>query len=83
MQDADKIDLGEPIRELANFGHEPSRNLIVHIRRSIQRRTTVGQLAAFSVSIPVLMWKEFWSVLIARSDPRNARKGGPHGEEAS
>jgi len=83
MQDADEIDPGEPLQALANFEQEASRNLIVQIRRSIQRRTTVGQLAAFSVCIPLLMLKEFLSVLITRPDPRNSRKGGTHGEEAS
>jgi len=84
MQNADKIDPGEPIPALAHLEQEASRNLIVQIRRSIQRRTTVGQLAAFSVRIPLLMLKESWSVLIPRPDPRNVRKGGgPHGEEAS
>jgi hypothetical protein len=83
MQDADEIDPGEPLQALANFEQEASRNLIVQIRRSIQRRTTIGQLAAFSVRIPLLMLKEFLSVVITRPDPRNARKGGAHGEEAS
>jgi hypothetical protein len=83
MQDADKIDPGEPITALANLEQEASRNLIVHIRRSILRRTTLGHLTVFSIRIPLLMLKEFWSVLIPRPDPRNVRKGGPHGEEAS
>jgi hypothetical protein len=83
MQDADEIDPGEPLQALANLEQGASRNLVVQIRRSIQRRTTVGQLAVFSVCIPILMLKEFLSVLITRPDPRNARKGGIHGEEAS
>ena len=83
MQDADKIDPGEPIPALANLEQEPSRDLIVQIRRSIQRRTTVGQLTAFSLSVPRLILKEFWSVLTTRPGPRNTRKGGPHGEETS
>jgi hypothetical protein len=83
MQDADEIDPGEPLQALANFEQEASRNLIMHIRRSIQRRTTVGQLAAFSVRIPLLMLKEFLSILITRPDPKNARKGGTHGDKAS
>jgi hypothetical protein len=83
MQDADKIDPGEPIPALANFEQEASRNLIVQIRRSIQRRTTVGQLAAFSINIPQLMLKELWFVLFTRPDLRNMRKGGHHGEETS
>jgi hypothetical protein len=83
MQEADEIDPGEPLQALANFVHGASRNLIVQIRRSIKRRTAVGQLAAFSVRIPLLMLKEFLSVPITRPDPRNARKGGTHGEEAS
>jgi hypothetical protein len=83
MQDADEIDPGEPLQALANFEQEASRNLVVQIRRSIQRRTTVGHLAAFSVCIPLLMLKEFLSVLFTRPDPRNARKGETHGEEAS
>jgi len=83
MQDADEIDPGEPLHALANFEQDASRNLVVQVRRSIQRRTTVGQLAAFSVCIPLLMLREFLSVLITRPGPRNARKGGTHGEEAS
>jgi hypothetical protein len=83
VQDPDKIDPGYPIPALANLEQEASRNLIVQVRRSIQRRSTLGQLVAFSVRIPLLMLKEVWSVLIPRPDPRNVRKGGPHGEEAS
>jgi hypothetical protein len=83
IPDAEEIDPGEPIAALAGFEHDVSRGLVTRIRRTIQRRTTVGQLASFSVSIPLVVLKEFWSILINRPNPTDRRKDANHGEKTS
>jgi len=80
---AEEIDPGEPISSLAGFGHDVSGGLVTRIRRSIQRRMTVGQLASFSVSIPLVLLSEFWAIVITRPKPVGLRKESDDGEETS
>jgi hypothetical protein len=83
IPDAEEIDPGEPIAVLAGFEHDVSSDLVARILRTIQRRTTVGQLASFSVSIPLVVLTEFWSILINRPKPIDRRKDTNHGEKTS
>jgi hypothetical protein len=78
---AEEIDPGEPIAQLARFEQETSSGLIARIRRSIQRRSTVAQLTTFSASVPMVVLKEFWLILIGQFGQRSARKDVAHGEE--
>jgi hypothetical protein len=79
--DAEGIDPGEPIRALAGFERDASSGLVTRIRRTIQRRATAGQLASFSLSIPLVVLSEFWFILINRPNPMDTRKDASHGEK--
>jgi hypothetical protein len=68
------IDAGTPIEELAGFEHPPSSNLMSRIRRAIQRRTTVSQVASFSWNTPFIVFREFWIILAEQLLPTSARK---------
>jgi hypothetical protein len=83
MRDADEIDPGEPISALAGFEHDVSRDLAKRILRTIIVRKTVGQLASFSVDVPLLVLREFWSILSDRPHRRGKRKDASHGNKTS
>jgi hypothetical protein len=83
VRDAEEIDLGEPIAALAGFERDVSSNLATRIRRTIHRRITVGQVASFSASIPLLVLKEFWAILMSRPGPVGTRKDASHGKKTS
>lgn len=57
--DADDIDPGEPIAELAGFEHDVSASLLGRIRRTIGRRTTAAQVTSFAFDTPFVVLKEF------------------------
>jgi hypothetical protein len=78
-----EVDPGEPIRQLAKFEHQASTGLLVRIRRAIQRRSTVAQLTSFSASVPLVVLREFWLILIEQIGPKSPRKDVTHGEETS
>jgi len=78
---AEVIDPGEPVAALAAFEHETSSELIVRIRRTIQRRTTVGQLAAFVANTPLVVLKEFWFLLNQPLGPIRSQGSSSHGEK--
>jgi hypothetical protein len=78
-----EIDPGEPIQQLARFEHEPSPGLLLRIRRAIHRRTAVAQLTSFSASVPLVILKEFWLLLIGQLGQKSARKDIPRGEKTS
>jgi hypothetical protein len=78
-----EIELGEPIAALARFEHDVSSSLVTRIRRTVQWRTDVGQLASFSVTVPLVMLRELWFVLINRPNPRRVRKEPSHGGKTS
>ena len=80
---AEEIDPGEPISALAGFERDASSGLVTRIRHAIHIRTTVGQLASFSVGVPLLVLREFWSILINRPHRTGMRKDASHGEETS
>jgi hypothetical protein len=63
MRDEEDIDPGEPIAALAKFEHNTSSDLVARVRRAIQRRTAVGQLTSFSTTMPLVLLKEFCSML--------------------
>jgi hypothetical protein len=67
MRDDEEIDPGEPIAALAKFEHDTSSRLVVRVRRTIQRRTTVGQLTSFSAEMPLVVLREFWLILATNS----------------
>jgi len=52
MRDEEDIDPGEPIAALAKFEHDTSSRLVGRVRRTIRRRTAVGQLTSFSAEAP-------------------------------
>jgi hypothetical protein len=58
-----EIDPGEPIAALAQFEEDTSSDLIVRTRRTIQRRTVIGQLTSFAATMPLAVLREFWQVL--------------------
>jgi hypothetical protein len=82
-RNAAEIDPGEPIPQLTRFEHETSAGLLTRIRRSIQRRSTVAQLTSFTASVPLVVLKEFWLILVGQFNQKSARKDVTHGEEAS
>ncbi len=82
-QGREEVHMGEPVAELADFEHEASADLLVRIRRAIQRRTSVAQLTSFSASIPLLVLREFWLILIEQLNPNSVRKDGRRGEKTS
>jgi hypothetical protein len=63
LPDDQDIDPGEPIAALSRFEHNTSSDLIARVRRAIQRRTAVGQLTSFSATMPLLLLREFCSML--------------------
>jgi len=79
---AEEIDPGEPILALARFEHDVSSGLVERIRRTVQWRTNVGQLASFSVTIPLVVLRELWSVLTNRPIQRRPRKEASNGKQA-
>jgi hypothetical protein len=76
-----EIDPGEPVPQLAKFEYETSPGLMSRIRRAIHRRSAVAQLTSFSASIPLVVLKEFWLILIELLGPKAARKDVTHGEK--
>ena len=80
---AAEIDPGEPVAQLAGFEQATSTGLLGRIRRSIQRRSTVAQLTTFSASVPLVVLKEFWLILVGQFGQKNARKDVTRGEESS
>ena len=69
-----EVDPGEPIGVLATLEHEPSPNFLGRIRRTIQRRTSISQIASFSWNIPLLVFMEFWLMLTEQFNPNGPRK---------
>jgi hypothetical protein len=78
-----EIDPGEPIRHLSNFEHDASDRLLTRIRRAIHRRSALAHLTSFSASVPLVIFKEFWLILIEQLGPKRARKDIIHGKETS
>ena len=64
---SEEIDPGEPIAALAQFENDTSGDLIVRTRRTIHRRATAAHLTSFAATMPLVVLKEFWLVLIHRS----------------
>ena len=83
LRDADELDPGEPSSALAGFEHDVSSGLLMRIRHTIQRRVTLGHVATFSVSLPLLVLRQCWSLLITRPNRISLRKDANDGEEAS
>jgi hypothetical protein len=81
MRDGEEVDAGERIILLAEFDHEASSDLLTRIRRTIQRRTTAGQLMSFSWGAPLLVMKEFWVMLIEQLNPKGTGKDGRDGRK--
>jgi hypothetical protein len=82
IRDAEEVDPGEPISALAGFEQPASNSLVKRIRRTILRRKTLNHLASFSVNMPLVVLKEFWSILTHR--PRTGvRKDASNGEKTS
>jgi hypothetical protein len=75
-----EIDPGEPIWALAHFEADTAADLLIRVRRKIQRRTTVGHLTAFAASAPLVVLKEFWELLNDQLSPMKTRKDIGHGE---
>jgi hypothetical protein len=82
-RDDEDIDPGEPVAALAGFERDTSSGLIMRIRHTIQRRTTLGQLTSFSADMPLLVLREFWSILIEGLNPVGTRKDTGDGEKVS
>jgi hypothetical protein len=76
-----EIDPGEPLAQLAEFDHDASGDLLTRIRRTIQRRTTAGQLMSFSWSAPLVVMREFWLMLIEQLNPKGTGKDGRDGRK--
>ena len=78
-----EIDPGEPIPQLSNFEDEASDRLLTRIRRAIHRLSALAHLTSFSASIPLVIFKEFWLILIEALGQKSARKDVIHGKETS
>jgi hypothetical protein len=77
----EEVDPGEPISALAGLECDASSGLVLRILRSIEHRTTVGQLASFSLSVLLVVLREFWSILIHAPNRIGIRKDANHGEK--
>jgi hypothetical protein len=77
----EEVDPGEPIAMLAGFKHATSGGFLPRVRRAINRRTTVGQLASFVGGAPAVVLRELWLMLNEQLDPRGPRKDDSHGNE--
>jgi hypothetical protein len=75
-----EINPGEPIAMLAHFELDTSSQLVGRIQRAVQRRTTVGQLASFATSLPLVVLTEFWLILAEQLGPIEPRKDIGYGE---
>jgi hypothetical protein len=64
---SEEIDPGGPVAALAQFENDTSRDLIVRTRRTIHRRATAAHLTSFAATMPLVVLREFWLVLIHRS----------------
>jgi hypothetical protein len=62
MDDAE-IDEGEAITELAQFVDYVSGDVIARVRRSIQGRMTLNQLASYAGTTPLIVLRSFWSLV--------------------
>jgi hypothetical protein len=62
--DADDVDPGQPIAELAGFEYDVSVSLLDRIRRTIGRRTTAAQVTSFAFDMPFVVLKEFWLIVM-------------------
>jgi hypothetical protein len=62
--DADDVDPGQPIAELAGFEYDVSVSLLDRIRRTIRRRTTAAQVTSFAFDMPFVVLKEFWLIVM-------------------
>ena len=62
--DADDVDPGQPIAELAGFEYNVSVSLLDRIRRTIGRRTTAAQVTSFAFDMPFVVLKEFWLIVM-------------------
>jgi hypothetical protein len=83
MRDDQDIDPGEPISALAGLEHDVSSRFVNRIRHTVQRRTTLSQFVSFSLSIPLLVLRELWSMLTTRPNPKGIGKDGDDGEKTS
>jgi hypothetical protein len=79
----DETDPGEPLFQLSDFEHDASDRLLTRIRRAIHRRSALAHLTSFSASVPLVIFKEFWLILIEQLGPKRARKDVIHGKETS
>jgi hypothetical protein len=82
-QGREDVPMGEPVAQLVDFEHDASADLLLRIRRAIQRRTSVAQITSFSSSVPLLVLREFWLILMEQLNPNSVRKDGRHGEKTS
>ena len=79
----EEIDPGEPLAALVRLEHDVSKDFLTRIRHTVQRRTSARQLASFAISIPLVLLREFWLILINRPDPLGIRKDASHGDKTS
>ena len=74
--DADDVDPGEPIAELAGFEYDVSPSPLERIRR-----TTAAQVASFAFDMPFVVLKEFWFIVMGLfSSKKTERMPGDEGK---
>jgi len=71
---AEEIDTGEPIEMLRDFAEEPTPGFLGRIRRAIQRRALVSQVADLSWTGPVLVLLEYLQLLFGLFGDRKRRE---------
>ncbi|HTZ59293.1 MAG TPA: hypothetical protein VMB49_14395 [Acidobacteriaceae bacterium] len=74
MPPDEEVDPGSPVIELATYDQDVSSQLMTRVRRAIYRRATAAQFATFAFHLPVLVFKEFWLMIVEQMDSRNAGK---------
>jgi hypothetical protein len=67
MRLPEEPDRVEAIAELAQFEEDTSADLVVRTRRAIHRRTVFGHFTSFATTIPLLVLREVWEVLVKDS----------------
>ncbi len=79
----DDVDPGEPIKELASFEHDVSARLISSIRGAIQSRTTGAHLTSFAFHLPMVLFKEFWLMMMVPFNSKKVNKDAGNEGKAS
>ena len=73
--DPEPPDAGEPILELADFGHSPSRSFLDRLRGRLNRRMASSNVVSFAWHAPAAILIEFLKLIFGLFAPPDPPKG--------